>query len=257
MKIIDKLISAIILLFVLLSVLTSCSTKKEALPNIVFIMADDLGYGDVSRYNPESKIQTPNIDILYSEGVHFTDAHSPSAVCTPTRYGLLTGRYGWRTRLKRNVLNGFSRPLIEKDRITVAHVLKNTGYTTACIGKWHLGVGWQTKTNRVYENEVPANEVDFSKTLTDSPNDHGFDYSFITSACSTVDPPYVFIENGKCTALPTEKMENNAPVVTFGSRPGPMVPNWSNENVDPTFVQKSEAFIDRTLKSDKKKSILM
>jgi len=104
---------------------------------------------------------------------------------------------------------------------------------------------------------VPGNEVNFSKTLTDSPNDHGFDYSFITSACSTVDPLYVFIENGKCTALPTEKMENNAPVVTFGSRPGPMVPNWSNENVDPTFVQKSEAFIDRTLKSDKKKPFFL
>lgn len=107
------------------------------------------------------------------------------------------------------------------------------------------------------ENDVPGNEVNFSKTLTDSPNDHGFDYSIITSAFSTVDPPYVFIENGKCTALSTEKMETNAPVVTFGSRPGPMAPNWSNENVDPTFVQKSEAFIEHTLKSDKKKPFFL
>ena len=109
-------------------------------PNIVFLLADDLGYGDVRCYNPHSKIPTPNIDRLAAEGIRLTDAHTPSGVCTPTRYGVLTGRYCWRTRLKSNVLMGFDAPLIEPGRMTVAGLLKGHGYATACIGKWHLGM---------------------------------------------------------------------------------------------------------------------
>ena len=111
-------------------------------PNIVFIMVDDMGYGDTTVYNPESKIPTPNMEKLAKQGMMFTDAHSPSAVCTPTRYGVLTGRYSWRSRLKRGVFGGFNRPLIERDRLTVASMLKQHGYGTACIGKWHLGLDW-------------------------------------------------------------------------------------------------------------------
>lgn len=113
-------------------------TAKQ--PNIIFILADDLGYGDVSCYNEEGKIATPHIDRLADNGIRFTDAHSGSAVCTPTRYGFLTGRYAWRSRLKRSVLNGVSPPLIEKGRMTVASLLKSQGYHTAMIGKWHLPV---------------------------------------------------------------------------------------------------------------------
>ena len=120
-------------------------TNQRKLPNIVFIMADDMGYGDVGVYDAESKIPTPNMDRLAKEGVRFTDAHSPSAVCSPTRYGVLTGRYAWRTRLKRGVLSGFSQPLISPDRMTVGELLRKHGYRTACIGKWHLGVTWQSK----------------------------------------------------------------------------------------------------------------
>jgi len=101
----------------------SVGTGKRNLPNIVFIMADDLGYGDVGVYNPESKIPTPNIDRFAKESMRFTDAHSPSAVCSPTRYGVLTGRYCWRSRLKRSVLSGFSQPLISQDQMTVAELL--------------------------------------------------------------------------------------------------------------------------------------
>ena len=118
------------------------SGEEGKLPNIVFILADDLGYGDPGCYNEESKIPTPHMDRLAAGGMRFTDAHTPSAVCTPTRYGILTGRYAFRTPLKRGVLWGFSPPLIEPGRMTVASLLKRHGYTTACVGKWHLGLGY-------------------------------------------------------------------------------------------------------------------
>jgi arylsulfatase A-like enzyme len=111
-------------------------------PHIVFILADDMGYGDVSVYNPDSLTPTPNIDSLASQGIRFTDAHSPSSVCSPTRYGILTGRYAWRTWLKRGVVGGYTPPLIEPGRPTVASFLRDNGYTTAMVGKWHVGVGW-------------------------------------------------------------------------------------------------------------------
>jgi len=231
------------------NLVNSSRSDAKNLPNIVFIMADDMGYGDVSCYNSESRIRTPNMDGLAKEGVRFTDAHSPSAVCTPTRYGVLTGRYCWRTRLKRGVLNGFSQPLISRGQMTVAELLKRHGYHTACIGKWHLGVGWQSKDGKAVNDS--RDSADFTKPITDGPNQHGFDYSFITAACSTVDSPYVFIENGRCTAQPTAQMVKTGPVSKFGSRPGPMVPGWSNEDVDPTYVEKTREFLRRHQQSHK------
>jgi arylsulfatase A-like enzyme len=164
-------------------------------PNVVYILADDLGYGDLSCFNPESKIRTGRIDALAGEGMRFTDAHSGSSVCTPTRYGILTGRYAWRTRLKKGVLNGYSEPLLEPGRITVADLLRQKGYATACAGKWHLGLGWPKRDGAA----GPAgNHVDFTKTLTDGPHTHGFDYSFILPASLDM-PPYVYVENAKVT----------------------------------------------------------
>lgn len=116
--------------------------NPAARPNVIFMMADDLGYGDLSCLNEKSKIQTSNLDRMAKEGLVFTDAHSPSAVCSPTRYGVMTGRYSWRGDLKRGVLNGGSPPLIERGRLTVAEMMKRAGYATACVGKWHLGLGW-------------------------------------------------------------------------------------------------------------------
>jgi arylsulfatase A len=141
MKTSQILLTATVLSFVLC--LPFHSKGKPVLdkkPNIIYILTDDLGYGDVSIYNPKSKISTPNIDRLASQGIRFTDAHSPSSVCSPTRYGILTGRYCWRSPLKSGVLNGYSQPLIEKERTTVASFLKKNGYTTAVVGKWHLGL---------------------------------------------------------------------------------------------------------------------
>ena len=119
---------------------TKSDLVKSRRANVIYIMADDLGYGDLSCYNEQSKISTPNIDRLRCEGVKFSNVHTPSAVCSPTRYGVLTGRYCWRTRLKRGVLDGYSQPLIEKGRLTWAEAMRRGGYWTACVGKWHLGI---------------------------------------------------------------------------------------------------------------------
>lgn len=158
-------------------------------PNIIYILADDLGYGDVSSFNKESKIKTLNIDRLASQGMIFTDAHSGSAVCSPTRYGILTGRYAWRSSLQNGVLWSYDKPLIAPERLSVASLLKNNRYNTACIGKWHLGLDWQKNT---------AGEYDLSSEVK-GPGIIGFDYSFIISASLDI-PPYVYIENGKVTA---------------------------------------------------------
>ncbi|MCG1035801.1 sulfatase family protein [Polaribacter sargassicola] len=174
-------------------------------PNIIYILADDLGYGDVKTFNPNGKIPTPNMDKMAENGTKFTDAHTSSAVCTPTRYGILTGRYNWRTSLKHSVLSGYSKSLIKKERTTVADVLKSKGYKTAYIGKWHLGWDW----NFVNKNEKRIDKlnakpkVDFTKPIKNGPSTHGFDYSF--GFCGSLDmAPYVYVENDMPTMVPTK-----------------------------------------------------
>lgn len=183
--------------------------KDSSRPNIVYILADDMGYGDLSALNPHSGINTPNMDKIVKEGMYFTDAHSNSAVCTPTRYGILTGRYAWKSRLKEGVLWGYDPPLIESDRTTVASFLQDNGYQTACIGKWHLGLGWQAKNREVpIENydwrrefkEGADSNVDFGKKVI-GPNTLGFDYSYIIPASLDM-TPYLYLENELATELP-------------------------------------------------------
>jgi arylsulfatase A-like enzyme len=187
--------------------LSACKSKADQnvvfeQPNIVYILADDLGYGDVKCFNPEGKIPTPNMDKMAKNGVIFTDAHTSSAVCTPTRYGILTGRYNWRSELKASVLNGYSKSLIKPDRTTIAGMLKKQGYTTAYIGKWHLGWDWALK-SECDTDKTNGNTVDFSQPIKNGPNSHGFDYAF--GFCGSLDmPPYVYVENGMPTMVPTE-----------------------------------------------------
>ena len=140
----------LILFFALYAVASSLRAFER--PNIIFILADDMGYGDVQSLNSDSKIPTPNLNRLAAEGMSFTDAHSPSAVCTPTRYATLTGRYSWRSRLKSGVLNGYGTPLIETDRPTVASHLKANGYHTVVI-EWHLGLGFQKHSNGEWDGQ--------------------------------------------------------------------------------------------------------
>ncbi len=167
-------------------------------PNIVYILADDMGLGDVGAYNPDGKIPTPHIDRIAREGVRFTDAHTNSSVCTPTRYGILTGRYAWRTRMKRGVLSGHSPRLIEPGRETVASFLKEHGYRTACFGKWHLGMDWQLADDyRGGESlRISSKYVDPTKPIRNGPNAVGFDHYFGISASLNMDP-HAYIQNDR------------------------------------------------------------
>jgi arylsulfatase A len=197
---------------ILIPAITACLAllaNASERPNIVYILADDLGYGDVQCLNPErGKIPTPHMDQLAADGMTFTDAHTTSSVCTPTRYSILTGRYHWRTTLQKGVLNGYGEPLITTDRMTVPSFLKENGYTTAMIGKWHLGLGIATtdgkKANakgglkeKKGKGAFPPSElsnIDWKGTIKGGPVDLGFESWFGITA-SLDFPPYVWIRD--------------------------------------------------------------
>jgi arylsulfatase A-like enzyme len=220
-------------------------------PNIVFILCDDLGYGDVHCLNPQGKIPTPNIDRIAREGMIFTDAHSGSAVCSPTRYGLLTGRYAWRSRLQQGVLGGLSPRLIEPHRMTVAALLKENGYHTACFGKWHLGMDWDVKDEKKITElgiETPDQvwNVDYSRPIANGPNAVGFDEYFGISASLDM-VPYTFIENDHVAVLPTAEMEFPMVLGRAGdmTRKGPAAPHFDAGGVLPALTQRAVDYIHR------------
>lgn len=235
----------------------SCVEKKvepvaeKKLPNIIYILADDLGYGDISSFNPNGKIKTPHIDKLAQEGMKFTDAHSPSAVCTPTRYGILTGRYSWRSELKNGVLTGKSKALIPNSRTTVASVLKKADYHTAFIGKWHLGWDWGQKdtTNFGGEGWKPEDfdNLDFTKPVTNTPNDLGFDYTYGHSGSLDM-APYVYVENGKITAEVDHITEDTGKYTWW--RKGPTAADFVHDDVTPNFFRKSMDYIEANSKEE-------
>lgn len=213
------------------------SGGAQSRPNIVFILADDLGYGDVSYFNRQSKINTPHLDALAREGMVFTDAHSNSSVCTPTRYGILTGRYAWRSPLQSGVLWSYDTLLIRPNQLTAASLLKKAGYQTACIGKWHLGMNWIKNS---------AGQVDFSKPLSAGPNQLGFDYFFgITSSLDI--PPYVYIRNDHLTATILDSTAGREGQVFW--RPGPIGDDFRHDEVLPRLVQESKAYLRQAAQS--------
>ncbi|HXG13199.1 MAG TPA: exo-alpha-sialidase [Gemmataceae bacterium] len=209
--------------------------EPVARPNIVYILADDLGYGDVKCFNPEGKIPTPHMDKLAADGMIFTDAHSGSSVCTPTRYGILTGRYSWRSRLQSGVLGGYSPRLIEEGRLTVPALLKQHGYHTACIGKWHLGMDWPLKDGGIARDYPDGWKVDYTRPIQNGPNAVGFDYYFGISASLDM-PPYIFIENDRTQGVPT--------VEKTWIRKGPAHADFEAINVLPTLTKKAVAYLD-------------
>ena len=226
-----------------LAVFSSCAQQQpqEAKkPNIVFIFADDMGYGDVSALNENSKIKTTNIDRIANEGVIFTDAHSSSSVSTPSRYSVLTGRYNWRSDLKSGVLMGYNKALIAPDRRTIASVLRDQGYQTACIGKWHLGWDW----NNI---EAGSDSVDFSKPISNGPTTRGFDY-FYGIIASLDMAPYVYVENDMPTALPDRVTVNDGMKYW---RKGPTASDFDHEQTLPNFINRAVDYIHDKSKEDK------
>lgn len=233
-------------IFLLLLGLSSISSAQQSAnptqnPNFVFILADDMGWGDPSFMG--GKIPTPHIDSLAAEGMHFTDAHTTSAVCTPTRYSILTGRYNWRTRLKSGVLWGDSKPLIEADELTVAGLLKNQGYQTSVIGKWHLGLGWEKldtpRTADSGESTGVGWDIDYSKKVSDGPLARGFTEDFLFPASLDM-PPYVYLRNDLPVGIPTVIKSFKVP-----ARPGPATADFEAANCLDDFTAQSREFIKR------------
>ncbi len=219
----------------------------------MLILADDLGYGDVGCYNAKSKIPTPRLDRFASQGMRFTDAHTPSSVCTPTRYGVLTGRFCWRSRLKSGVLWGFDHPLIETDRPTIASFLKSQGYATGGVGKWHLGLGWALKNgdrgpwpDRSRDKPHDGGwAIDYAAPLRDGPNALGFDYYFGIAASNNM-PPYCFFENDHVVGSPNVVKHP----LNYGNTKAPMVADWDNRQIGPTFAKQAVQFITRAHQRD-------
>jgi arylsulfatase A-like enzyme len=231
------------------------SAAAAAQPNVVFILADDLGYGDVGANNPDSKIPTPHMDRVAAEGMRFTDGHSPSAVCTPTRYALLTGRYCWRTRLTRGVLWGIDKSLIDPNRSTMADVFKSKGYATACVGKWHLGMDIYDKNgkvlanNRKYESEPGSDPTDYSRKVGNSPLAYGFDESF-TIVGSLNMYPYTYVEGDRFTTPATEfqpRTPHNISIISGG----PKAPDFDFEAVVDRFNERAVSFIRKSAEAKK------
>ncbi|MCE5204957.1 MAG: arylsulfatase [Porphyromonadaceae bacterium] len=258
-------------LLVMFSTLSNALSQISKKPNILIIYADDLGYGDVQCYNSsKGKIPTPNIDRLASEGMLFTDAHSSSAVSSPSRYALLTGRYHWRSRLQKGIVGMWKEPLITPERTTVAGLVKEIGYKTFAIGKWHLGWNWpfkkdqlknfinfssfegksttiKTKISPTVENQRVWSQT-FSKSITGGPTAVGFDYYFGTDVPNW--PPFCFIENDRTLGIPSEFLNPKFITTNMASYQGPACKNWNLEAILPTICDRTIKIINEQAKSD-------
>jgi len=230
-------------------------------PNIVLILADDLGYGDVQCYNPQrGKISTPNLDRLATQGMRFVDAHSSSGVCSPSRYTLLTGRYHWRTRLQAGIVGVFGEPLIAPERLTAAGLLKQKGYRTACVGKWHLGWEWPIPKDQAAafhakpiddamtprEDQKELWKEVFSRRIAGGPTTRGFDSYFGTDVPNW--PPYCFIENDRTVGIPSRFLPLRLLRDNLASLQGPALADWKLEPILPTLGDRACALVERAAK---------
>ena len=232
-------------------------------PNIVIILADDLGYGDVRCYNPErGKIPTPRIDRLAEQGMRFTDAHSSSGVCSPSRYTLLTGRYHWRTRLQQGIVGPFGDPLIAPDRLTVARLLAGRGYRTACIGKWHLGWDWPIlpgdkgmfhsrpnleksgKTRVATARQKDLWKEVFAQHIPGGPTTRGFGSYFGTDVPNW--PPFCFIEDDRTLGIPSQFLPARLFERNLASLQGPALEGWKLRPILPTLADRACRFIEQS-----------
>jgi arylsulfatase A len=250
-----------IISFIAALLISSASHAKS--PNILLIYADDLGYGEVSCYNPErSKIPTPHMDKLAKQGMRFTDAHSSSSVCSPSRYALLTGRYHWRSRLQAGIVGQWEKPLIAPDRLTLGGMLREHGYQTAMAGKWHLGWDWPIPEGK--RALIPANQKKaatptveqkalwkelFSQDIPGGPVDRGFDRYFGTDVPNW--PPFCFIENRRTIGIPSEFLPAETFLNNLASQQGPALADWKLEPILPAIRDRACQWIHEYAKSDK------
>ncbi|MBI1369952.1 MAG: sulfatase-like hydrolase/transferase [Planctomycetes bacterium] len=245
----------------LLAAMPAHAVEPTPRPNIVIILADDLGYGDPHCNNPESKIPTPNIDKFAASGLRFTDGHSSSGVCSPSRYTLLTGRYHWRTRLTRGIVGLWENPLIAPDRMTLASMLKANGYTTGAIGKWHLGWDWpiekgeRSAFRQAAHNANPTDKdreiwkAVFSRAIAGGPTTRGFDTYFGTDVPNW--PPYCFIENDHTLGIPSDFLPPRQFEGHLASQQGPALKDWDFDAILPTLADRAEKFIVNNAKARK------
>ncbi len=241
-------------LWLLLSIQPATAGESQVRPNIVLILADDLGIGDPRCYNRESKIPTPNIDRIAREGMRFNDVHSASSVCSPTRYAILTGRYAWRTRMKSGVLQGYSRALIDHGRPTVASLLRDAGYETAGFGKWHLGF-------QEFDRTRPHTDqrVDYSRPLRPGPSTVGFDEFFGIPASLDM-PPYVFVENDHPQEMPTARIGDSGDTKNARGpfwRGGAIAPSFRHADVLPRITERAVKFLDRRVQTDQRRPFFL
>lgn len=257
-RILERWAGCFLMMFIL-----ACGNKQEAnkemaiekaeKPNIVIIYADDMGYGDLNIQNLNSKIPTPNLDQLASEGMRFTDAHSSSGICSPSRYALLTGKYHWRKQ--HGIIQSFGEPFFNETDITLPQVLQTSGYATACIGKWHLGWNWELKnepTGEVIRNGksqkfYQSQDIDWSKPIDGGPLARGFDYYYGDGTINF--PPYAWVEDDMVVEAPTvnQNIENSSHATKEGNwefRPGPMVEGWNPYDVLPTLTKKAVEYVN-------------
>jgi len=259
-------------IFVITSIVVAsvASAAPAAKPNVVVILADDLGYGDVHCYNPDrGKIPTPNIDRAAADGMRFTDGHCSSGCCSPSRYTLLTGRYHWRSRLQSGIVGVWEKPLIAADRLTIGHLAQQQGYRTACIGKWHLGWDWPISAEQMEHfrglggqsggggkvlTEVTAAHrrawADvFAQPIAGGPTTRGFDEYFGTDVPNW--PPYCFIQNDRTLGIPSELLPAGLLVKNQASLQGPALKDWKLEAILPALGERAVDFISRQAKDDR------
>jgi arylsulfatase A-like enzyme len=247
------------------SALAEKNAAKAAatLPNIVLILADDLGYGDVRCYNADSKVPTPNIDRLASEGMRFTDAHSPATVCTPSRYSLMTGQMAFRVPSGGTVFQGTGGPsLIAPGKLTLPGLLKKQGYATAAVGKWHIGLTFRDQAGEaIHSGERAAvQRIDYSRRIEGGPLDQGFDQFFGTACCPTTEWLYAFIDGDHIPVPPTGPIDKSKlPKHPYANdcRAGFIAPDFPMEEVDLVFLKKSREFIAKQARNTPQKPFFL
>ncbi len=262
MKAISRILPNVpVAVFALLAFL--CGQSHAAPPNILLILADDLGYGDVRCYNAEAKVATPHLDRLAAQGMRFTDAHSPCTVCTPSRYSLMTGQMAFRVPNGGTVFTGAGGPsLIAPGRLTLPEMLRKQGYSTAAFGKWHVGLTFRDKDGAaIHKGGIEAvRRIDFSRRVEGGPVDHGFDRFFGTACCPTTDWLYAFIENDRVPVPPAGLIDRaTLPQHPYANdcRPGLIAPDFPMEEVDLVFLKKSREFLEQHVRESPDKPFFL